>query len=97
MTRSLTDVFSQDQITAAFENAHATQERKRHANRQRDMRKRKPMTHTIKGLGAQIEAARAQARHVQDAALTERRREKELSAMQAEARADRRRNTRIGG
>ena len=55
------------------------------------------MTHTIKGLGEQIESARAQARHVQDAALVERRREKELAAMQAEARADRRRNTRIGG
>ena len=55
------------------------------------------MTHTTKGLGEQIEAARAQARHVQDAALAERRREKELAAKQDEARADRRRKIGLGG
>ena len=55
------------------------------------------MTHTTKGLGEQIDAARAQARHVQDAALAERRREKELAATQDEARADRRRKIGLGG
>ena len=53
------------------------------------------MTHTTKGLGEQIDAARARARHVQDAALAERRREKELAATQDEARRNRR--SRVGG
>lgn len=66
----------------------------REEQRLRDMRSRKPMTHTTKGLGEQIEAARAQARHVQDAALAERRREKELAATQDEARRSR---SRVGG
>ena len=52
------------------------------------------MTNTTKGLAEQIEAARAQARHVQDAALAERRREKELATTQDEARRNR---SRIGG
>lgn len=66
----------------------------REEQRLRDMRSRKPMTTNTKGLGEQIEAARAQARHVQDAALAERCREKELAATQDEARRNR---SRIGG
>lgn len=55
------------------------------------------MTNTISGLGNQIQAALAATRHVQDKALAERRREKELAAAKDEARQARNSNTGFGG
>lgn len=97
----LLDVMSLEQVTKIFVDVNQRQEAARIEHRRRheeiEARRRRPMSTTIDGLEAQIAAALAASRHTQDAALAERRREKELAAVQAEASAARRRNTRIGG
>ena len=99
--RRLLDVFSVEQLTASFVKVHEIQEAARTARQRKqeeiEARRRRPMTTTTKGLSAQIAAAQAASRHAQDAALAERRREKELAAVQDEVRAERRNSTRNGG
>ena len=99
--RLLLDVFSIEELTASFVKVHETQEAARTVRQRKqdeiEARRRRPMTTTTKGLSAQIAAAQAASRHAQDAALTERRREKELAAVQDEVRTERRNRARNGG
>ena len=107
-SRPLLEVFGPEAIRSAFLRSNEVHEARRerdrqlkmqaaHEAQQLDARRRRPMSKTISGLGDQIQAALAAARHAQDKALAERRREKELGAAQDETRLARRRSTRNGG
>jgi hypothetical protein len=96
-SRPIREVLSPEEIRDLFLRSYAVHENHRqrerdieqerqHEARQLQARRRRPMTNTISGLGDQIQAA-----------LAERRRERELAAAKDEMRAARLSNNQIGG
>ncbi|GAA1737720.1 hypothetical protein [Aeromicrobium alkaliterrae] len=94
MSRPITEVVSLDRLQAAFVAAHASQEQARAARRQaradEQARSIRPMSKQLDGLGEQIAAATAAAKHVQNAAVGVRQRERDVADLQTEV-AERRR------
>lgn len=95
MSRPITEVVSLDRLQAAFVAAHASQDEARaarlQAREEKEARRIRPMSKQLNGLGAQIAAATAAARHAQETAVGVRQREKDVSALQTEVAARRRR------